>query len=147
MTIKTAHDLNEAIVSRARKRFFSFTTKSLRAITTQPEVQKIYEEYIWSQIRNGPIPEHIGIILDGNRRWARSRGLAPWKGHVEGAKKIEDFMDWCSEIEQIHSVTLYAFSTENFNRPEKEVTEIFRLLKDYLKELYTDERIVNQFQS
>ena len=142
MKMKTAQNLNEEIASRARKRFFSFATKTLRAITTQPEVQRIYEEYIWSQIRSGPIPEHIGIILDGNRRWAKSRGLAPWKGHVEGARKIEDFLDWCSEIDQIHSVTLYAFSTENFNRPAKEVSEIFRLLKDYLEELYTDERIV-----
>jgi tritrans,polycis-undecaprenyl-diphosphate synthase [geranylgeranyl-diphosphate specific] len=97
---------------------------------------------VWNQIRGGPIPEHIGVILDGNRRWARSRGLAPWKGHAQGAKKMEDFLDWCSEINEIRSVTLYAFSTENFKRSEEEVSEIFRLLKEHLSSLLRDERIV-----
>ena len=114
----------------------------MRATLERTSVQRIYESLVWSQIQGGPIPEHIGVILDGNRRWARSRGLAPWKGHEQGARKMEDFLDWCGDISEIRSVTLYAFSTENFKRSEKEVTEIFRLLKEYLNSLLKDERIV-----
>ncbi len=136
-----AHELNDEISNRAKKRFFSFTNRSLNIALALPIVQEFYEDNLWNQIRNGPIPEHIGVILDGNRRWARSKGLAPWRGHVEGSKKIEDFLNWCSEIDEIKVVTLYAFSTENFNRPEKEVQEIFRILTNYLTDLLYDERI------
>jgi tritrans,polycis-undecaprenyl-diphosphate synthase [geranylgeranyl-diphosphate specific] len=114
----------------------------MRATLERTSVQKVYEAMVWSQIRGGPIPGHIGVILDGNRRWARSRGLAPWKGHEQGARKMEDFLDWCGEIDEIRSITLYTFSTENFKRSEKEVTEIFRLLKQYLNSLLKDERVV-----
>jgi tritrans,polycis-undecaprenyl-diphosphate synthase [geranylgeranyl-diphosphate specific] len=116
--------------------------RGMRATLERTSVQKIYESMLWNQIQSGPIPEHIGVILDGNRRWARSRGLDPWKGHEQGARKMEDFLDWCSDINAIRSITLYAFSTENFKRSEKEVTEIFRLLKEYLNSLLKDERVV-----
>lgn len=127
---------------RARKRLSSVAARGLRATLERTSVQKIYESMVWNQIQHGPIPRHIGVILDGNRRWARSRGLDPWKGHEQGARKMEDFLDWCGDIEEIRSITLYAFSTENFKRSEKEVTEIFRLLKDYLHSLLKDERVV-----
>ncbi len=132
----------EGAATRAKKRFSSLANRGMRAALERTSVQKIYESMVWNQIRGGPIPEHIGVILDGNRRWARSRGLAPWKGHEQGAKKMDDFLDWCGEISDIRSITLYAFSTENFKRSEKEVTEIFRLLKEYLNSLLKDERIV-----
>jgi len=132
----------EGAATRAKMRLSSLATRGMRATLERTSVQKIYESMVWSQIRGGPFPEHIGVILDGNRRWARSRGLAPWKGHEQGAKKMDDFLDWCGEISDIRSITLYAFSTENFNRSEKEVTEIFRLLKEYLNSLLKDERVV-----
>jgi tritrans,polycis-undecaprenyl-diphosphate synthase [geranylgeranyl-diphosphate specific] len=132
----------EPASTRAKKRLSSLVTRGMRATLERTSVQKVYEAMVWSQIRGGPIPGHIGIILDGNRRWARSRGLAPWKGHAQGARKMEDFLDWCGEIEEIRSITLYTFSTENFKRSEKEVTEIFRLLKEYLNSLLKDERVV-----
>jgi len=125
-----------------KRKISSAFTRGMRVALEHGTVQKIYEEMLWEQVRNGPIPEHIGIILDGNRRWARRRGLDPWKGHEEGAKKVEDFLDWCGAIEKIRTITLYAFSTENFTRSPKEVTEIFRLLEHYLKSLLKDERIV-----
>lgn len=132
----------EDTTTRAKKRLSSLATRGMRATLERTSVQKIYEAMVWSQIRGGPIPEHIGVILDGNRRWARSRGLDPWKGHEQGARKMEDFLDWCGDISEIRSITLYAFSTENFKRSEKEVSEIFRLLKEYLNSLLKDERVV-----
>lgn len=131
----------ESTSNRAKQRLSSLVNRGIRATLQRTSVQKIYESLVWSQIRGGPIPEHIGVILDGNRRWARRRGLDPWKGHARGAKKMEDFLDWCGEIDEIRSVTLYAFSTENFKRSEKEVSEIFRLLKEYLHTLLKDERV------
>ena len=132
----------ERASARAKRKLSSLATRGMRATLERTSVQKVYEAMVWSQIRGGPIPGHIGIILDGNRRWARSRGLAPWKGHAQGARKMEDFLDWCGEIDEIRSITLYTFSTENFKRSEREVTEIFRLLKQYLNSLLKDERVV-----
>jgi tritrans,polycis-undecaprenyl-diphosphate synthase [geranylgeranyl-diphosphate specific] len=131
----------EKATARAKNRLSSLANRGIRATLERTSVQKVYETMVWSQIRGGPIPEHIGVILDGNRRWARSRGLAPWKGHEQGARKMEDFLDWCGEISDIRSITLYAFSTENFKRSEREVSEIFRLLKEYLNSLLKDERV------
>ena len=124
-----------------KRKISSLATRSFRAAVERPSVQRIYESMLWNQIKDGPIPDHIGIILDGNRRWAREKGLAPWKGHEQGARKIEDFLNWCIDIEQIRSVTLYTFSTENFQRSEQEVSEIFRLLKEYLQNLMKDQRV------
>ena len=132
----------EPTTARAKRKLSSLAARGMRATLERTSVQKVYEAMVWSQIRGGPIPGHIGIILDGNRRWARSRGLAPWKGHAQGARKMEDFLDWCGEIDEIRSITLYTFSTENFKRSEKEVTEIFRLLKQHLNSLLKDERVV-----
>ena len=124
-----------------RLRVGSLISRSLRAALEGSTAQHVYERMMWNLIRPGPIPEHIGVILDGNRRWALRRGLDPWRGHERGAQNVEDFLDWCGEIEGLRTVTLYAFSTENFQRSEREVAEIFRLLKDYLESLLTDERI------
>lgn len=132
----------EPASKRAKRSISSLVARGMRATLERTSVQRVYESMVWNQIQNGPIPEHIGVILDGNRRWARSRGLDPWKGHEQGARKMEDFLDWCSDINEIRSITLYAFSTENFSRSQKEVTEIFRLLEHYLKSLLKDERIV-----
>jgi tritrans,polycis-undecaprenyl-diphosphate synthase [geranylgeranyl-diphosphate specific] len=67
----------------------------------------------------GSVPRHIGIILDGNRRFSKKLMLKPWMGHEWGAKKIWKLFEWTKEI-GIKEVTLYAFSVENFNRPKEE---------------------------
>lgn len=72
------------------------------------------------------IPEHVGIILDGNRRFAKRMGLKPWKGHDFGLKKLEDLFKWCIGI-GIKELTLYCFSTENFKRARKEISYLFDL--------------------
>ncbi|MFQ5761650.1 MAG: polyprenyl diphosphate synthase [Candidatus Bathyarchaeia archaeon] len=105
---------------------------------------RLYTWFLWNQISKDEMPSHVGVILDGNRRWALSKGLKPWFGHNEGAQKAEDFLEWCREIGKIKTITLYVFSTENFNRPEVEVNEIMQLIEKYLDTLITDERIHNQ---
>jgi tritrans,polycis-undecaprenyl-diphosphate synthase [geranylgeranyl-diphosphate specific] len=101
---------------------------------------KLYEGWLWRQVENGDKPEHIAIILDGNRRWASEKVVNPWFGHEKGAEKVEQLLDWCLKLD-VKSVTLYAFSTENFRRSEDEVEEIMRIAEEYLRKLLTDERI------
>ena len=102
---------------------------------------KIYEYMLWSQVRKGRMPQHVAVILDGNRRWALSRGLDALYGHVEGAKKAEEFIEWCRELEKIKTVTMYLFSTENFKRSKEEVEHLMSLMEAYLKSLVEDKRI------
>jgi len=103
-------------------------------------VYKVYERWLWSQVKNGLDLEHIAIILDGNRRWASGRALNPWFGHEKGAEKVEQLLDWCLKLD-VKSITLYAFSTENFSRKEDEVEEIMRIAGEEFQRILTDERI------
>ncbi|MBI2135213.1 di-trans,poly-cis-decaprenylcistransferase [Candidatus Woesearchaeota archaeon] len=89
----------------------------------------------------GNNPEHIAIILDGNRRYARKQGLEAWKGHSFGAKKVEDLLEWCRDL-GIKELTLYSFSVDNFKRPEKEKMAIFELFKKNFENLEKDERLM-----
>ena len=75
--------------------------------------------------------KHIAIIMDGNRRWAKNRGLAPKMGHREGAKTLEKIVKYANKI-GLSYITVYAFSTENWKRDKEEVDELMRLLKKYL---------------
>jgi len=101
---------------------------------------KLYEKWLWRQVKNGIKPEHIAIILDGNRRWAMDKALNPWSGHEKGAEKVEQLIDWCIKL-NVKSMTLYAFSTENFQRSKDEVTEIMRIASENLRKILTDERV------
>ena len=91
--------------------------------------------------KNGPegslLPAHVGIIMDGNGRWAKKRGLPRKAGHVEGAKTFRKITRYCSEI-GIKYLTVYAFSTENWKRPADEVGALMKLFKSYLEEAITD---------
>jgi len=101
---------------------------------------KLYEKWLWHQVKNGNKPEHIAIILDGNRRWASEKDLNPWFGHARGAEKVEQLLDWCLKL-RVKSITLYAFSTENFRRTKSEVEEIMRIAEEEFRKILTDERI------
>ncbi len=79
------------------------------------------------------IPQHVAIILDGNGRWARSKGMPRNYGHTMGAKNVETICRAAGNM-GIRYLTLYAFSTENWNRPESEVNALMRLLASYLKD-------------
>ena len=80
------------------------------------------------------LPVHVGIIMDGNGRWARRRGLPRKEGHREGAKTFRKIAEYANQI-GIRYLTVYAFSTENWQRPKEEVDSIMRLLRDYLQEI------------
>lgn len=78
------------------------------------------------------IPKHVAIILDGNGRWAKSKGMPRNYGHTVGAKNVETVCQAADEL-GIEYLTLYAFSTENWNRPDSEVAALMKLLESYLK--------------
>jgi len=101
---------------------------------------KLYEKWLWHQVKNGVKPGHIAIILDGNRRWASEKALNPWFGHEKGAEKVDQLLDWCLKL-SVKSITLYAFSTENFRRSKNEVEEIMRIAQEQFRKILTDERI------
>ena len=83
------------------------------------------------------LPRHVGIIMDGNGRWAKKRGLPRTAGHVTGAKVFRTIAKYCDR-RGIEVLTVYAFSTENWKRPQAEVDSIMNLLRDYLKESLSD---------
>lgn len=82
----------------------------------------------------GMLPEHIGFIMDGNGRWAQKRGLPRSAGHKQGARTFREIVRYCRSI-GIRYLTVYAFSTENWKRPQSEIDAIMNLLRDYLDEL------------
>ena len=83
------------------------------------------------------LPEHIGIIMDGNGRWAKKRKLPRSAGHNAGGKVFRKISRYCSDI-GIKYLTVYAFSTENWKRPKEEIDALMKLFKDYLEEALSD---------
>ena len=83
------------------------------------------------------LPKHVGIIMDGNGRWAKKRGLPRSAGHKAGANNFRTITRYCSDI-GIKYLTVYAFSTENWKRPSDEVSALMSLFKSYLNEALTD---------
>jgi len=112
----------------------------VRAVMTKSGAYRLYERWLELQVKGKPMPEHVAIILDGNRRWARMYGLEPWIGHRAGARKVEDLLRWCLDL-GIRTITLYAFSTENFRRTPREVIELMRLFRKKLVELKESDMI------
>ncbi|RKM55536.1 isoprenyl transferase [Butyrivibrio sp. X503] len=78
------------------------------------------------------VPEHVAIILDGNGRWAKAKGMPRNYGHMQGAKAVEDILVDARDL-GIKYLTVYAFSTENWSRPEAEVSALMTILRNYLK--------------
>ena len=101
---------------------------------------KIYSRKLEKEIRNGDIPNHLALILDGNRRWAKKNLSMPKEGHWKGADAVENLLDWCEEFD-IKIITLYVLSAENLSRKDKELEFLFDLIKNRLEKLYNDPRI------
>ncbi len=101
---------------------------------------KFYERWLEGEIAPGEVPEHVGIILDGNRRWGFEKYGEKLNGHIYGAKTGEDFLQWCLDL-GIRTVTLYVFSNENFLRTREEVHTILRIIEDEARKLIKDQRI------
>ena len=103
-------------------------------------VYDIYEGYLLDRVKSGRIPKHVAIIMDGNRRWARKLEKPPWYGHLFGSRKLEEILKWCREL-GIRTLTVYAFSTENFKRTPEEVNALMNLFEEKFRELLEDERV------
>lgn len=112
----------------------------LKGLLSAIGIYKLYEKWLWQQVKNGVPLEHIAIILDGNRRWASEKELNPWLGHEKGAETVEKLLDWCLKL-NVKFLTLYTFSTENFARNSNEIEEIMRIAQERFFKLLKDERI------
>ncbi|PSP98541.1 di-trans,poly-cis-decaprenylcistransferase [Halobacteriales archaeon QS_5_70_17] len=100
----------------------------------------VYERVLEREVDGAP--DHVAVIQDGNRRYAQQRGDDTASGHREGARTTEEILDWCAEL-GVRELTLYAFSTENFDRPPAEREELFDLIERKLYE-FADEPSVHE---
>jgi len=101
-------------------------------------LDSLYERYLRMQVRH--VPNHIAIIQDGNRRYAKQLGIDTASGHRAGADKTEEMLDWAHEL-GIKHITLYTFSTENFSRKQEEISHLFSLFKEKFASVMNDERV------
>ena len=104
------------------------------------KVSEFKDMKLIEETKKQPVPEHVAIIMDGNRRFAKDLGLQPNAGHVIGKEKIRDVLEWCFEL-NIKNLTVYAFSTENFERSTNEVKILMDLCRKELDKAAKDSRI------
>ena len=88
-----------------------------------------YERRLTRRLRPGSIPRHIGILVDGNRRWAKAYGTDTSEGHRAGAANVLEFLSWCDEV-GVQVVTLWLLSTDNLSRPSQELSSLFTIIED-----------------
>jgi short-chain Z-isoprenyl diphosphate synthase len=107
----------------------------VREVLTQ-----VYERHLARQLVGADVPRHVGVIIDGNRRWARATGLLdPNAGHRRGAGRIASFLAWCDEA-GVEVVTLFLLSTDNLGRPEPELTPLLRIIEGVAQDLSAPDR-------
>ncbi len=106
-------------------------------------LDRIMEARLEREVLSQPRPRAIGIIMDGNRRWARFEGVEPWIGHRRGKDKVREILEWCKKL-GIKGMVLYAFSAENFSRARGEVEEIMKLIKQGFDEIAADPTIARE---
>ncbi len=101
---------------------------------------QVYERRLAQALEGAAIPRHVGVIVDGNRRWARAIGLEdPNAGHRRGADKIASFLGWCDEA-GVEVVTLFLLSTDNLSRPEPELLPLLRIIEGVAEDLAAPDR-------
>ncbi|MDQ1496629.1 MAG: short-chain Z-isoprenyl diphosphate synthase [Actinomycetota bacterium] len=93
-----------------------------------------YERRLAAALTPDLVPRHVGVILDGNRRWAKALGVGVASGHRKGAAKIDEFLGWCSEL-RIEVVTLWLLSTDNLSRNEAELAPLLEIIEGAVREL------------
>jgi short-chain Z-isoprenyl diphosphate synthase len=98
-----------------------------------------YERRLAAALSADRVPRHVGVILDGNRRWARAAGIGTASGHRRGADKIEEFLGWCEEL-GIEVVTLWLLSTDNLARPQAEITALLEIIEHAVDDLAAGHR-------
>ncbi|WP_406725738.1 isoprenyl transferase [Streptomyces sp. GD-15H] len=100
---------------------------------------RLYARRVEGRLDPAQVPKHIGVIMDGNRRWAKASGSSTVHGHRVGADKIGEFLGWCTETD-VEVVTLWLLSTDNFDRPEDELVPLLGIIEDVVRTLGTDGR-------
>lgn len=103
-------------------------------------LQRAKEERLKKLVLENPVPRHVAIIMDGNRRFATEEGRRPIEGHLAGKEKLEDVLEWCVDL-GIKILTVYAFSTENFKRAKEEVDTLMELFEENFLKIASDDRI------
>lgn len=98
------------------------------------------ERRLLELVRKNPVPRHLAIIMDGNRRFASAHGMLTNEGHVKGKDKIEELLDWCLEV-GIRVLTVFALSTENLSRPREELDDLMDLFEKSFRDIAVDERV------
>jgi tritrans,polycis-undecaprenyl-diphosphate synthase [geranylgeranyl-diphosphate specific] len=114
--------------------------KLLYTVSRQNLIYRIYEKHLIKEINQFPFPQHIGIILDGNRRWSKIKDMDKVMGHQMGADIAEDMLNWIYDL-GIKITTVYVLSNENLSRDPYELENIYSLLEEKLVGLYNDDRI------
>lgn len=113
--------------------------KRLMKRTIKAALYPIYERRLLSHLDFNETPHHVGVILDGNRRWAKSRQKKSAVGHQAGADKIIEFLTWCEEA-KVNVVTLWLLSTDNFNRSQEELDQLLAIIGDAADQLASTQR-------
>ncbi|MHB8586164.1 MAG: polyprenyl diphosphate synthase [Thermoplasmatota archaeon] len=108
--------------------------------TLQDTFARTMEAALLKEVRGQPVPRHLAIIMDGNRRFAKELGLEPVQGHELGRDTLENVLDWCLDL-GIRYLTVYAFSTENFARTGSEVLRLMQLFEDNFRKMGDDPRV------
>jgi short-chain Z-isoprenyl diphosphate synthase len=102
-------------------------------------VYGVYGRQIERNLDRGRIPQHVAVVLDGNRRWARAFGAPKSSGWQAGAEKVTEFLGWCQGVD-VKVVTLFLLSTDNLNRTEDELTPLLGIIESLVRELAADGR-------
>ncbi|MEU2107599.1 isoprenyl transferase [Streptomyces sp. NPDC019507] len=102
-------------------------------------VYGLYARRVEGRLDHAQVPKHIGVILDGNRRWAKASGGTAAEGHQAGADKISELLGWCAETD-VEVVTLWMLSTDNFDRPEEELRPLLGIIENTVRNLAADGR-------
>ncbi|MEV6450265.1 isoprenyl transferase [Streptomyces anulatus] len=102
-------------------------------------VYRLYARRVGGRLDHDQVPKHIGVILDGNRRWAKASGGSAVQGHQAGADKISELLGWCNETD-VEVVTLWMLSTDNFDRPEHELKPLLGIIENTVRNLAADGR-------
>src|SRR3712207_7882285 len=101
-------------------------------------VYSVYERRLARKLVGKPVPQHVGVMCDGNRRWAREMGYVdPNDGHRVGAARVKELLAWCDQA-QIGHVTLYLLATDNLRRPAAELDPLAQIIEDLVVELAED---------
>src|SRR4051794_42983 len=104
-------------------------------MTVRNLLYSLYERRLTRKLAGKPVPRHVGVIIDGNRRWAREMGYVdPNDGHRVGAAKIEELLRWCDEA-GVEVVTLWLLSTDNLSRPANELDPLLKIIENLATEL------------